>query len=297
MCISAKCSDSPVVFLFVCFCFSGIYFDFWFVSLPPVNVWHTAILSNKNMWLFSIVAFAYWAPALFSDRIGWEPSSQKPSRATRWEHGWGSGSCENIARALRLRVFALRTSLEAVHCTKNENVCLSYDFTKLKLEIANTETSRVSLHLAWLKTSVPEPRLLPEFNLCHLGLYRSVYWCECFQSCTGGPAINQSSSLCFKHANAFSRSLFRTLTPQRWHYPRHLCGNIPESLNRTFTQARDETQSYDTQNIYRKKNIKIKLWRMWISLAVFRRVSRHFLVLFPQCKVGFRSTLFTALHN
>lgn len=68
---------------------------------------------------------------------------------------------ENITRARRLRVFALRTSLEAVHCTKNENVCLSYDFTKLKLDIANTESSRVSLHLAWLKTPVPEPPFAP----------------------------------------------------------------------------------------------------------------------------------------
>lgn len=39
------------------FCFS-INFFFFYVE-PPVNVWHTAILSNKNMWLFSIVAFEY----------------------------------------------------------------------------------------------------------------------------------------------------------------------------------------------------------------------------------------------
>lgn len=46
-----------------------------FVSLPPVNVWHTAILSNTNVVILCCCICVYWAMAvLFSDRFGYKLS-------------------------------------------------------------------------------------------------------------------------------------------------------------------------------------------------------------------------------
>lgn len=87
-------------------------------------------------------------------------------------------SCENTTGALRVRVFALRTSLEAVHCTKNENVCLSYDFTKLKLEIANTKllVCVCILHDWTLNIALRGSGLYaPEVSSVQLHLFGSIY--------------------------------------------------------------------------------------------------------------------------